>query len=225
MQGGVKECSPRTNAYYHVHKPAVLNFDIADFFPSLRPSLVYNLFNKKLGCSPDVARILTRLTTLNGGLPQGSPTSTVVANLVILPLADRIKSLADKHNCDYSQFVDDGTISGPAYIENLRPLIDRIIRQERFLASPKPNKRVTMYHSNEQVVTGVKVNKKIDVPFAKLQEVRDKLADLRIKVESGHRPTDKEIASVKGKIQFVATLNMTKSNKMRVQLTKILANN
>jgi RNA-directed DNA polymerase len=222
IQGGVKGCSPRTNASCHINKPAVLNFDIEDFFPSVRPYLVYNLFCRRLGCSPDVSRILTRLTTLNGGLPQGSPTSTVVANLTILPLAKRMKSLADKHDCDYGQFVDDGNVSGPAYIENLRHLIDRIIQQERFRASPKPHKRVTRYWFDEQVVTGVKVNRGIDVRSEKLQEVKDKLSDLRLKVESDQNLTAREIASVKGKIQSIAMLNATKANCFRTRLMRIL---
>lgn len=222
VQGGIKGCSPRTNASYHINKPAVLNFDIADFFPSIRPYLVYKLFCNKLGCSPDVARILTRLTTLNRGLPQGSPTSTIVANLVILHLTERMKSLADKHLCDYSQFVDDGAISGPAYIENLRPLIDKIIRQERFCASPKPKKRVTMYRSDEQVVTGVKVNKRIDVPLPKVEKLREELCQLDIKIRTGTKPSDSEIASLKGKIQFINTLSAQKGNRFRTRLMRIL---
>lgn len=113
LQGGIKGCSPKTNAAYHLNKSAVLNFDLEDFFPSVSSHLVYELFNKRLGCSGKVADILTSLVTLNGGLPQGSPTSTVVANLVIVPLTVRLKNLASKHKCDYSQFIDDGTISGP----------------------------------------------------------------------------------------------------------------
>lgn len=222
LQGGVKEHSSKTNASYHTGKPAVLNFDIADFFPSIKPIYVYRLFNKRLGCSRDVSCTLTCLVTLNGELPQGSPTSTVVANLIILPLAERINKLAKKHSSDYTQFVDDGTVSGPAYIEKLRLLIDRIIQQEGFRASPKPHKRTTMYQSNEQVVTGVKVNKRIDVPSQKLEEVREDLRKLDLKIKSGKEPSDGEIASIKGRIQFVATLNTKKAYRLRTRLTRIL---
>lgn len=221
LHGGVKGHSSKTNAYYHIGKPAVLNFDIENFFPSIKPHYVYKLFNKRLGCSRDVSCILTCLVTLNGELPQGSPTSTVVANLIILPLAGRMKSLTDKHTCDYGQFVDDGNISGPAYIEKLRHLIDRIIQQEGFRASPKPHKRMTMYQSNEQVVTGIKVNKRIDVPSQKVKEVEENLKNLDLKIKSGNPPDNREIASIKGKIQFVATLNSKKAHQLRNKMTNI----
>ncbi len=222
MHGGVKKHSPITNAAPHVRKRAVLNFDIADFFPSIKPSHVYETFYKHCRFSADVSRILTRLVTFERQLPQGSPTSTVVANLVILPLAQRLHKLAEKHGCDYSQFVDDGTVSGPAYIENLRPLIDKIIRQERFCASPKPHKRMTKYQSDEQVVTGVRVNRRIDVPSQKVEKLREDLCHLYIKMRTGTKPSDSEIASLKGKIQFVTTLNAQKGNRFRNRFAKIL---
>jgi RNA-directed DNA polymerase len=222
LQGGVKEHSPKTNASHHIGKPAVLNFDIADFFPSIKPIYVYRLFNKRLGCSRDVSCILTCLVTLNGELPQGSPTSTVVANLIILPLAERLNKLAKKHSSDYTQFVDDGTISGPGYIERLRSLIDKIIQQAGFRASPKPHKRTTMYQSDEQVVTGVRVNKRIDVPSQKVEKIREELRQLDMKIKSGIEPSDSEIASVSGRIQFVATLNAKKAYRFRTRLMRIL---
>jgi len=222
LQGGVKEHSPKTNASYHTGKPAVLNFDIADFFPSIKPIYVYRLFNKRLGCSRDVSCTLTRLVTLNGELPQGSPTSTVVSNLIILPLAERINKLAKKHSSDYTQFVDDGTISGPGYIENLRPLIDKIIRQEGLRASPKPHKRTTKYQHEEQIVTGVAVNKKIDAPKQKIYKLKSELNELLTKTNKGQKLSRLKIASVKGKIQHVKTLNKQMGEMLENKLRKIL---
>jgi len=222
MHGGVKKHSPITNAASHVRKKAVLNFDIADFFPSVKPRHVYETFYKHCRFPAGVSWILTQLVTFEGQLPQGSPTSTVVANLVILPLAQRLHKLAEKHGCDYSQFVDDGTISGPGYIERVRPLIDKIIRQTGFQASPKPHKRTTKYQPDEQVVTGVRVNKGIDVPSQKVEKLREELRQLDIKIRAGTKPFDSEIASLKGRIQFVATLNAKKGNRFRTRLMKIL---
>ena len=222
LHGGIKGHSPKTNAACHVGKSAVLNFDIEDFFPSVKPYLVYNLFHERLGCWSEVSWILTRLVTLNGGLPQGSPTSIVVANLVIVPLAERLCKLSYKHKCDYSQFVDDGTISGPGYIENLRQLIEKIIRQEGFRASPKPHKRTTKYRDEEQVVTGVAVNRKIGVPKRKINEVQSALAELKATIDQGQKICRKEIASVKGKIQHIRTLDKQKGLKLENKLKKVL---
>ena len=43
LHGGIKGRSPKTNAACHVGKSAVSNFDIEDFFPSVKPYLVVGL--------------------------------------------------------------------------------------------------------------------------------------------------------------------------------------
>ena len=222
LHGGIKGHSPMTNAAPHVHETAVLNFDVEDFFPSVRPRQVYEMFYKACRFPADVARVLTRLVTFEGQLPQGSPTSTVVANLVILHLAYRLYKLSHKHGCDYSHFVDDGTLSGPGYIKRLRPLIDKIIEQAGFRASPKPHKRTTTYQPYEQVVTGVRADKGLNVPLLKVYGIRKVLRQLDAKVTAGIRPSETEIASIMGKIQYVATLSIPKARRLRARLSRII---
>jgi RNA-directed DNA polymerase len=222
LHGGVKRHSPKTNALPHVRKVAVLKFDLQDFFPRIRPGQVYRLFHLRLGCSPDVARILTRMVTFNGGLPQGSPTSTTVANLLIVPLAQRLNALAAEHASDYTQFVDDGTVSGPWYLENLRSLIERIIGQEGFRASPKPHKRITLYRHQEQVVTGVEVNRRLDVTADRIAEVTHAIQVLEALRLSGQIPDEKAIMTLFGKIQYIESLNPAKARRLRDRLGGIL---
>ena len=45
--------------------------------------------------SPDVGRILTKLTTYKYEVPQGIPTSTHIANLVALPIDQRLIEICD----------------------------------------------------------------------------------------------------------------------------------
>jgi len=224
LHGGVKGHSPKTNALVHVGKAAVLKFDLQDFFPRIRPSQVYKMFLERLGCSRVVARVLTRLVTLDGGLPQGSPTSTTVANLIIVPLTERLNGLATSHGSNYSQFVDDGAISGPCYIERLRPLIEKIIRQEGFRASPKPHKRLTLYSHQEQIVTGVAVNQRIRAPREKVREVAGLLDAAKDQILIGERLTTQEMHSLVGKIQYVENLDSTVGVALRRRLRSITSN-
>jgi len=62
IYGGRKGRSAIDNALLHCRKPYIIKMDIKDFFPSITNKRVYELFWKKYNCSPDIARILTRLT-------------------------------------------------------------------------------------------------------------------------------------------------------------------
>jgi hypothetical protein len=220
MHGGVKGRSPLTNARLHVGKAAVLNFDIKQFFPSVKPSYVYKTFYEQLRFPADVAHWLTKLVVFKGQLPQGAPTSTVVANLVILPLCRRLELLASKHSSDYGQFVDDGTFSGPLYLKNLRSLIERIIRQEGFQASPKPHKRKTRYYWEEQVVNGVRVNKRIGVPQDKTRQIQEQIRSLQAR--SPNASFEKEYRSVRGRIAWMKNLDTKRALKLMHKLNSVV---
>lgn len=213
IHGGRKGRSIITNAKVHIGQSAVLNFDIQDFFPSIHISRVEQMF-MDIGCSRGVSSLLTRLTTYKGYVPHGSPTSTTVANLCIMPLAERIKQLAQSHSSGFTQFVDDGVISGPAYLENLRNLIDKIIKQEGFTASPKPKKRQTKYRHQEQIVTGVKVNYHIDVSTETYNNVSAEIQKIKFDLDKGFQPDPKAIISIQGKINHIRRLNPKKGDKL-----------
>ena len=165
------------------------------------------MFAVRLACKPNVARLLTRLVTLGGGLPQGSPTSTVVGNLVILPLVARLQGLAKTHGSDYTQYVDDGCISGPAYLERIRPTIDRMVRQEGLRANRKPEKRTTRHPNQEQVVTGIRVDNGIDCPSEKISTLRSDIRGVARAAETGRLPSPRNIRSLEGRINHIASLN------------------
>ncbi len=81
-----------------------------------------------------------KLCTLNGSLPQGSPTSTIVAALSTIELTKRLDQFANNHNATYTQYVDDVTISGPRHLDRMAPLLEKIIRQAGFKANPAKTK-------------------------------------------------------------------------------------
>lgn len=124
VHGGVRGRSPRSNATPHLGQPCVVNLDVRDFFPNVRHYVVYRMFRRELGFGRDVARLLTRLTTLDGQLPQGASTSTAIANVLALPIDRPISVEAERFDVRYTRFVDDITLSG----SNPRPLINIVGR-------------------------------------------------------------------------------------------------
>ena len=99
-----KEFSIVDNAKKHVGKELVISFDIKDFFPSITYADVLRMF-VYMGYKLDVAHLLTKLcTSENDVLPQGSPASPSISNLILLKLDKRLGKLAETINCDYSRY-------------------------------------------------------------------------------------------------------------------------
>ena len=107
VHGGVKGKSMFSNARQHAGKQMLVCVDLKNHFPRVSPRKVYRMFQDQQECSPVVAKILTRLTTLNGGLPQGSPTSVAISNLVTGRLSKRLKHFSKCWGSSFTQYIDD----------------------------------------------------------------------------------------------------------------------
>ncbi|HWR97176.1 MAG TPA: reverse transcriptase family protein [Candidatus Methanoperedens sp.] len=213
IEGGRRGHDIRTNARRHVNKPVVLTGDIKDCFPSISNRRVYGVFVRRLECSPDVASVLTKLTTIDGSLPKGSPTSSIITALATENFAKRLKGLADKHDAGASIYVDDSSISGPRHISRLAGLVKKIGRQEGF----EIHKVKSMTGDEEQVVTGIRVNRGFDAPTAKMADVRKQIEQ----ITSSYKGTALE-RSVRGKVQYLSGLNPGAGNSLRKRLEKRL---
>lgn len=171
VHGGVREKSNYTNAKVHCKKDLVLKLDLEKYFPSISHNRVYGLFLHELKCSRDVARLLTKLITINGQVPQGASTSTDIANLVFRKTDYRLNGLATKFGLKYTRFVDDLTFSGRNISQRFINIVKSIIKDTGFrLNNDKEELRAK---HQPQVVTGLSVKfKKPRVPRKKKREWR-----------------------------------------------------
>lgn len=149
------------NAKIHVNKECVLNMDLLDFFPSIQQKDVFNLFYGK-GYTKKVSYYLAKLLTKDGKLPQGSPASPMVSNIIATHLDYRLDGLAKKYKAEYSRYADDITFSGDKNIKKLIPIITKIIKEEKFEVNSKKTR--LLYYYQRQEVTGLIVNKKVSIP-------------------------------------------------------------
>ena len=165
--GGIRGKRLKDNAQKHVGKNLVAKFDLENYFSNISHQQVYDRFCS-IGCSPDVARVLTKLTTYKGRIPQGAPTSTMLANLVAGYARDsnsfnaRIDSLAKKRRATATTWVDDVTMSGPRYIQKEAKTFEKIARQSGFI--PNSDKNEFTDSNQQQFVTGAVVNQKPSAP-------------------------------------------------------------
>ena len=170
-KGFVKGVSIYDNALQHTEKELVINIDLKDFFPSIGYNEVYKVF-KYIGYTESVSKLLTNLcTNPYNVLPQGSPASPVLSNLVSLKLDKRLGCLAKKIGANYTRYADDITFSGNKSIKKYVKLIKKIIREEGYRINE--NKFRLQYYYQRQEVTGLIVNNGVTVPERYIKELEN----------------------------------------------------
>lgn len=150
VYGGVQRKNNVSNARFHQGNKYIFTTDLKSFFPSISHKQVFQMFLRE-GYTPAIARILTKLTTHKYQVPQGIPTSTLIANLVFKPIGLEIEQLAKEHHIKFSMFVDDITLSSKSDFKKLIPNILSIIKKGGFKICHKK----THYQTKNPVITGV----------------------------------------------------------------------
>lgn len=170
-KGFVKGVSIYDNALQHTKKELVINIDLKDFFPSIGYNEVYKVF-KYIGYTESVSKLLTNLcTNPYNVLPQGSPASPVLSNLVSLKLDKRLGCLAKKIGADYTRYADDITFSGKKSIKKYIEVIKKIISEEGYTINEE--KFRLQYYYQRQEVTGLVVNNGVTVPERYIKELEN----------------------------------------------------
>ena len=131
MYGSIEGKNNIQNAQQHLNKKYFLTIDLKNFFSNINHRQVYKVFCR-LGFSPSVTRILTQLTTYQASLPQGAPSSPVIANLIFLNTAEKLYSLAKSNNITFTTFLDDLTFSSNYDFKDIIPKIISLISNNRF---------------------------------------------------------------------------------------------
>lgn len=240
--GFVKGRSTVTNATPHVGQGVVLNVDLKDFFPTVTFRRVRGLF-QSLGYSPAVATVLGLLCTeaprrkvqFNGAeywvavgercLPQGAPTSPVIANLVARKLDRRLKGRLAKRGWVYTRYADDLSFSRKdftrAELGFVHASIRHVVQDEGFALNPKKGR--AQGKGARQDVTGVVVNVKPGVPR---DEVRRLRAILHQAKKTGLAAQNREQVPdfrrvLEGKIAYVMMIDRAKGERLKAALDAI----
>ncbi|MEX0820486.1 MAG: reverse transcriptase family protein [Pirellulaceae bacterium] len=95
-----------THARHHVNQSIVLTADLVNFFPSTSSSRIRRWFRGQ-GWDGQALRVLMRLTSYRGALPQGAPTSPALSNLVNHELDDELLEMTQVSRGRYSRYCDD----------------------------------------------------------------------------------------------------------------------
>jgi len=167
-----------TNAKKHTRKRYVLNIDLEDFFPSINPGRVMGILQKNhaFQLQPEVAKTIAKIACHENGLPQGSPCSPVISELITRILDRRLITLSKKYKLIYTRYADDITLSTnqksfPKLIaEETDPSkgtweagqkLTKIISKSGF--NINKNKTRMQIKTRKQSVTGLSVNSKANI--------------------------------------------------------------
>lgn len=159
--------SIKTNAFPHRNKRYVLNVDLQDFFGSIHFGRVYGFFkNNDFFKLPDVATVIAQLTCYEGVLPQGAPTSPIISNLICQILDYKIIELCHEYHLTYTRYADDLTFSTNEKnfdnnYQDFLDKLDKLVTRSGFRINAE--KTHFQEYNGRQTVTGLSVNKKLNV--------------------------------------------------------------
>lgn len=172
--GFEREKSIITNASIHRGKKNLLNLDLEDFFGSFNFGRVRGFFisNKYFELDPHIATTIAQIACYQNSLPQGSPCSPVIANLITNSLDIKLSKLAKKNGCSYTRYADDITFSTRKKIfpSDIVKSIENVELGSKLLGeirragfSVNSQKTRIQFKDSRQEATGLVVNKKVGV--------------------------------------------------------------
>lgn len=220
--GFVKRKSIITNAKIHRNKKYVLNLDLKDFFDSFHFGRVRGFFekNREFSLPLEVATVIAQLTCFKGALPQGAPSSPVVTNLMCQILDNRLLKISKKYKLDYTRYADDLTFStNNKLFLDLKDEFFITIKKEIEHAGFKINEKKTrlLYKDSKQTVTGLVVNKKINVDQGYYRKTKSMAHSLYMQGEFTIDGQPGTIEQLEGRFSFINQLDWY-NNKLDNQI-------
>ena len=240
--GFCRQRSIITNATPHVGADVVINFDLKDFFPSISYKRVKGLFHS-FGYSETAATIFALLCTaadveqlqLDGKtyyvatgdrhLPQGSPASPAISNLLCRRLDKRLTGMAEELDFTYTRYADDLTFSASGErirsICNIIKYTESIVTHEGLVINQEKTR--ILRNSRQQEVTGVVVNEKLSVCRKTLRKFRATLYQIEkegLEGKSWGNSTNL-LAAITGFANFVTMVNSEKGREFQKQVKRI----
>jgi RNA-directed DNA polymerase len=148
------------HVWSHVGARIIITADIKDFFPSTSRYRVERWWETQFE-SEQAIKLATLLTTYQGCLPQGAPTSPALSNIVNYEMDKRLHERTIRSGGTYTRYADDMVFS---WQPNYRPAADfqhtvaSILREYGYRLHP--DKGWCVYHADDEPqITGVILRK------------------------------------------------------------------
>lgn len=167
-----KGSSLRYSTAVHIGKPMILKLDIKNFFGSILYKTVQEMFLKQ-GYDYFMATTLATLCCYKGRLPQGTPTSPAISNIIMKDFDDKVACFCYARNIAYTRYSDDMTFSGSFDSDEVIEFVKNKLNKSGFQLNNKKTKLIKQ--GQRQTVTGVVVNEKQQLPKGYRKQIRQEI--------------------------------------------------
>ncbi|MBL8200352.1 MAG: RNA-directed DNA polymerase [Chromatiales bacterium] len=222
--GCIRHCEE--NAKRHSGQRIVVTEDIKSFYPSITASRIHDIWQGFYRFSPEVAELLTKLTTYRGVVPQGWVPSSYLANLALWDCEPGLVAHLERQGLTYTRWIDDITISSktfvaPACKTAIVTAVYGMLRSANF--SPARTKhRIRTRGQNQRVMNLNVSGKRPTVP-------RQRLAELRATVRNLLRDAGSLSAAdytskrdrIEGQIGSISRMHPRLAERLRNQLASV----
>jgi hypothetical protein len=227
LQGSIKDRRlPRgqaSNARLHIRKKTLISEDIKQFFPSVRRSIIFDIWQRFFRFPPVVAECLTKLTTKEGALPQGAKTSSLLANLVFWENEWSLAAELHERGIIYSRLTDDISCSSDAALTKQQ--ITHCIEAIRTMCRRKDlhlkrQKQTIARAGYRMVATKLVVNAKTALPKEKRAAIRATVAAV-VRTIPERRTTDgfgKSHRRASGQVSYLKQHHPNEAESLRTLL-------
>ena len=230
VHGFTHGCSVASNARKHIGKNYVLNIDIKDFFPTISYTRIMKSL-EEIGFTEELSDIIARICTIpmwdeqmqmwRHSLPQGSPASPLLSNIVCKSLDTRLTNLAHRYCLDYSRYADDITFSSnhSVYAKNSRFIkeLEDVVKSCGFTINEKKTR--LQKKGSRQEVTGLIIGEKVNT----YRQFRKNLRAAVFHAET-NGCTSKEYNNIMGRISYLSMVrgkDDSMSKKFAATMSKV----
>ncbi|MEY8320265.1 reverse transcriptase domain-containing protein [Lachnospiraceae bacterium 46-61] len=242
--GFIKSKSVLTGAKVHHTSPDLLiNMDLENFFPTITFERVRGLY-QHLGYSGYIASLLAMICTycermpieIKGEtkyiktseriLPQGSPASPMITNIICQRMDKRINGLCQKLGVTYTRYADDMSFSYTGELDKFAigsflNSIQKIIESEGFHINRQ--KTNILRKHNRQYITGIVINNdEIGVARKWVKILRASIYNAQKLKNAGETIPHNTKLEIAGKIAWLKSVNEKRYYKMIQQGIELL---
>lgn len=190
VHGFVPKRSTVTAAKQHCPAQWILSLDLQNFFGSVTTDRVFACLNG-LGYARPAAHLMTDLCTMplevgHRGLPQGAPSSPVLANLAFRETDKKLELFVQEKNLRVTRYADDITMSGhePPDLQ-LQAEVERLIENDGWVIAQKKTRLSKLPLSHPHMLGLL-----VDQPIPRLpKRYRNRIRMMRHMLKTAHLTT------------------------------------